>query len=339
MREGDGVPRDAYSEYDSPGTVAAIAEALRAHGHRVTLVEADRHLLRWLQTHPVDLAFNIAEGLPASPPGGPSENRESHVPALLSALGIPYTGSNSFTLALALDKAKTKSVLLYEDIPTPRFQLFRTGCELLREALRFPLIVKPNREGSAKGITAESVVHDEPSLRAQLQRVLRAYQQEALVEEFIEGTELTVGVLGDRPPEALPILEIDFASCRASGEFFYSWRMKEFQGDLTQGLTPQFYCPARLTASQTALIQLLAVRAHQALGCAGFSRTDVRLSRDGMPYVLEVNPLPGLDPVESNFPKLAHAAGWSYGALLAAIVESGLAQRWGAKGGPCVPTT
>jgi len=280
-------------------------------------VEADHGLLKWLLAHPVDLVFNIAEGLP-------SANRESHVPALLTALQIPYTGSNSFTLALALDKAKTKSVLLSESIPTPRFQLFRTGRELLREELRFPLIVKPNREGSAKGITRDSVVHNEPALRRQVQQVLVQYRQEVLVEEFIEGTELTAGVLGDTPPQMLAVLEIDFANCRASGEHFYSWRMKEFQGDVTQGLVPAFHCPARLADDQARLIQQLALRAHQALGCVGFSRTDFRLSRDGIPYVLEVNPLPGLDPLESSFPKMAQATGWSYAATLEQIVTSGV---------------
>ena len=313
------MPRDYYAEYDSPQTISAIAEALRLLGLRVELVEADRQLLRWLQTHRVDLVFNIAEG-------PPSENRESHVPALLSALGIPYTGSGSFTLALALDKAKTKSILLYENIPTPRFQLFRTGREFLREDLRFPLIVKPNREGSAKGITTESVVHDTATLRTQIARILDHYQQEALVEEFIDGTELTVGVLGDAPPRALPILEIDFSACRASGEYFYSWRMKEFQGDAAQGLNPSFHCPARLDDAQTQIVQLMAVRAHTAIGCAGFSRTDVRLGADGVPYVLEVNPLPGLDPAESNFPLIARAAGLSYGALLNTIVAGALAR-------------
>ena len=245
------------------------------------------------------------------------------MPALLSALDIPYTGSDSLTLALALDKAKTKSILLYEGIPTPRFQLVRTGRELVREDLRFPLIVKPNREGSAKGITRDSVVHEPAMLRLQVQRVLYQYRQEALVEEFIEGTELTIGVLG-HPPAALPVLEIDFSSCRASGEYFYSWRMKEFQGDAAQGLTPALHCPARLDAEQTHMLQLLALRTHQALGCRGFSRTDVRLSPEGIPYVLEVNPLPGLDPLDSNFPVMARAAGESYDEMLEVIVAGAL---------------
>jgi D-alanine-D-alanine ligase len=142
-----------------------------------------------------------------------------------------------------------------------------------------------------------------------------------LVEEFIDGAELTVGVLGNDPPAALPILEIDFSSCARSGEFFYSWRMKEYQGDDARGLAPTFHCPARLESSITRRIQALAIRAHHALGCREFSRTDIRLRPDGVPFALEVNPLPGLDPSESNFPIMTAAAGMSYPALINRLVE------------------
>lgn len=295
--------------------MAAIAGALRAGGHEVMLVEADRRLPEWLRAHPVDVAFNIAEGFDG-------DNRESHTPALLEFLGIPHTGSSATTLAIALDKARTKQLLLAEGIPTPAFQLFVAGTEPLDPRLRFPLIVKPNREGSAKGIGLESVVQDAPALRRQVRRVRQAYRQEALVEEFIAGTELTVGVLDDGVPRALPVLEIDFAPCRASGEYFYSWRMKEYQGDIAQGLVPRLHCPARLSDDVTARVQALAVRAHRALGCDDLSRTDIRLRADGAPFVLEVNPLPGLDPTESNLPFIASEAGLSYPRLINGILAS-----------------
>ena len=306
---------DYYSECDSPATVEAIAGALRSGGHEVHFVEADRDLPRWLATHSVDIVFNIAEGFDGA-------HRESQTPALLEWLGIPYTGSSAVTLALALDKAKTKRLLQYEGIPTPAFQLFDTDGEPLQPHLRFPLIVKPNREGSAKGIGVESVVRDEASLRAQVRRVLAAYRQAALVEEFIDGVELTVGVLDDGAPRALPVLEIDFSSCRGSGEYFYSWRMKEFQGDASQGLVPHLHCPARLTPETTARVQELAVRAHRALGCDDVSRTDIRLRPDGAAFVLEVNPLPGLDPFDSNLPFIAKGAGLSYPQLINGILAS-----------------
>lgn len=257
------------------------------------------------------MVFNIAEGLYGA-------HRESQVPAILESLGVPYTGSNSVTLALALDKAKTKQILACEGIPTPPWQLFPTPTTPLNARLNFPLIVKPNREGSSKGIWRESVVSDERSLRRQVAHIYERYRQEVLVEEFIDGTELTVGVLGDTP---LPVLEIDFASCKTSGEFFYSWRMKEFQGDASRSLVPELRCPARLDAATTIRLQAVALATHRALRCRDFSRTDIRLRADGTPFILEVNPLPGLSSLDSNFPIMTTAAGLSHPALIQRIVD------------------
>ncbi len=319
MSDGKAVPFDFYSEFDSPATIESIAQALRTSGHTVHFVEADDELPRWFQTHAVDLAFNIAEGVRGA-------HRESQVPAVLETLGVPFTGSNSLTLALTINKAKTKRILAYEGIPTPAWQLFTAPDQPLNPQLTFPLIAKPNREGSAKGISRESVVSDEAGLRRQVRRIVEQYHQEALVEEFIDGAELTVGVLGNDDPQVLPILEIDFSSCGASGEFFYSWRMKEYQGDESLGLTPRFYCPARLSQELTAKVQTIALRAHQALGCLDLSRTDIRLRADGTPFVLEVNPLPGLDPHESNLPIMVAAAGIPYPVFMHRIIDVALAR-------------
>lgn len=310
------MPYDTDSEFDSPGTIETIVSSLHAYGHTVHLVEATDDLPRWFLTHAVDLVFNIAEGTHG-------EHRESQVPAILESLNIPYTGSHSITLAIALDKAKTKQILASEGIPTPPWQLFSTPTAPLHKRLEFPLIVKPNREGSSKGIWRESVVGHEAALRRQLERVVERYRQEVLVEEFIDGRELTVGVIGEEP---LPILELDFSPCRASGEFFYSWRMKEFQGNASMGLAPALHCPARLDAATSARVQGIALRAHRALGCADFSRTDIRLRADGTPFVLEVNPLPGLSPLDSNFPVMTTAAGLSHEALIQRIVELAMAR-------------
>ena len=315
----DSPPLDVYSEFDSPATIDAIASALRAGDHEVHLVEANRDLPQWFRTHDVDVVFNIAEGAT-----GP--HREAQVPAILESLGIPFTGSNSLTLSLALNKAKTKQLLASDGLPTPAWQLFTTPDAVLDPRLAFPLIVKPNYEGSAKGILRESVVQDEASLRRQVRWILERYHQEALVEEFIEGTELTVGVLGNEDLQALPILEIDFAACQGSGEFFYSWRMKEYQGNAQLGLNPIFRCPARLEPEVAARVQAVALRVHQLLGCWELSRTDIRLRPDGVPFILEVNPLPGLDPVESNFPIMTRAAGIAYPALINRLVEFAVAR-------------
>lgn len=309
-----GVPEDAYSEFDSAQTVQAIAAALRASGHHVELVEATWDLPAWFRTHPVDLVFNIAEGMSG-------ESRESRVPAILDFLGIPYTGSGVLSLALALDKATAKYLFQASGIPTPAFQLFTDPEQLLEPPLRFPLMVKPNREGSGKGIWARSVVTTHQELQERVREVGDRYDQPVLVEEFIEGLELSVGIFGNMPSRTFPILEVDFSTCDGSGEWFYSWRMKEFQGNQALHLTPTFWCPARLPESVAARVQATALAAHAALDCRDFSRVDLRLDRHGTPYVLEVNPLPGLDPEDSNFPKMAKVAGVTYEALIHGLVE------------------
>jgi len=312
-------PEDYFSEFDSEKTVFSIAEAIKQSGHSVSLVEADEDLYSYFKTHKTDIVFNIAEGKS-------SHIRESHVPAILDILNVPYTGSGVTTLALALNKAVTKKILRSENIPTPNFQLFYKREDQLDAALSFPLIVKPNREGSAKGINVSNVVHDEKRLYEEVEKIHRIYKQEALVEEFIEGKELTVGVLENGKTVILPILEIDFSSCAKSGEYFYSWRMKEYQGNVEMGLNPTFYCPARLEGHMEKIIKEVALKCHHALGCLDMSRTDIRLSRDNVPYVLEVNPLPGLDPHDSNFPLMAKAAGISYPDVVNFIISSAIAR-------------
>ena len=157
------------------------------------------------------MVFNIAEGRCG-------KFRESEVPAILDYLDIPYTGSNTFSLALALNKALTKKILKAENIPTPNFQLFTKGSQELDPVLKFPLIIKPNCEGSAKGIDISNVVNSKDDLYKKAKEIINSYKQEALVEEFIEGKELTVGILENGKTTILPILEIDFSTCAKSGE-------------------------------------------------------------------------------------------------------------------------
>ncbi len=321
------LPEDYYSECDSERTVGSIVRALEMNGHTVLRVEANEELLTFFQRHAVDIVFNVAEGFHGT-------SREAQVPSILEFLGIPYTGSGPLALSLSLDKTMSKRVFSHEGIPTPKWQLFTAEREPLDSQLQFPLIVKPNREGSAKGISASSVVRSADELYAEVRKVQQLYQQEALVEEFIDGMELTVAVLGNQPPRALTPMEVDFSGCRRSGEYFYSWRMKEYQGNESLGLVPQFYCPPRLDAQMQQLIETAALRAHQALGCQDVSRTDIRLSASGVPYVLEVNPLPGLDPEESNLPMIAKSCGIGYEALIEQILRSALERKMSRGAGP-----
>jgi D-alanine-D-alanine ligase len=309
-------PVDYFSEFDSQETINAIALALKSKGHSVDSIEVERQdLFSYFRNNRVDMVFNIAEGKHG-------KFRESEIPAILDYLNIPYTGSNTFSLALALNKALTKKILKAENIPTPHFQVFVKGNEELDSNLRFPLIVKPNREGSAKGIGVSNVVNTKATLYDKVKEIIEIYKQEVLVEEFIEGKELTVGILENGKTTILPVLEIDFSSCQKSGEYFYSWRMKEYQGNTELGLVPTLYCPARLDSHTEELVKDMALKTHRALGCSDISRTDIRLSKDNIPYVLEINPLPGLNPKESNFPVMAYAAGMKYEDLIEAILMS-----------------
>jgi D-alanine-D-alanine ligase len=316
-------PADYFSEFDSEETVSAIVNALKSKGHTVDTIDVEYpNLFSYFRKNSVDMVFNIAEGKCG-------KFRESEVPAILDFLNIPYTGSNTFSLALALNKALTKKILKAEGIPTPRFQVFSKGNEELDPELRFPLIVKPNCEGSAKGINKSNVVNTKEELFEKIKEVISAYRQEALIEEFIYRKELTVGILENGKTTILPILEIDFSGCTHSGEYFYSWRMKEYQGNTELGLVPKFYCPARLGKLTEAKVKETALRTHHAVGCFDISRTDIRLSKDNVPYVLEINPLPGLDPKESNFPLMAYAAGMKYEDLIEAILLSASQRRKG----------
>lgn len=310
----EGVALDYYSEFDSPDTLEAMARSLSSCGYTVSLVEADKNIFERLRLETPELVFNIAEGL-----SGPS--RESQIPAILDYLKIPYTGSGAVALALSLDKGISKTLFAKEGIPTPRFQMVKDENLTVKKDLTFPLIVKPNSEGSAKGITKDSVVCNKSRLQQEIRRIRRDYRQDVLVEEFIDGKELTVAILGNAQFLDLPILEIDFSNCKDSGEHFYSWRMKEYQGNEELGLTPEFYCPARLDEATAERVKKVAYRAHQVIGCKDFSRVDIRLSRDNVPYALEINPLPGLDPKDSNFPIMAKQAGIDYNRLLKIIVN------------------
>ena len=309
-------PADYFSEHDSEKTVGSIISALKTKGHSVEAIDVEYpKLFSYFSRNSVDMVFNIAEGVRG-------KFRESEVPAILDYLNIPYTGSGTFSLALALNKALTKKILQAENIPTPNFQVFSRQNEELDPSLKFPLIVKPNCEGSAKGINKANVVSNQDDLFKRVGEIIEAYRQDALVEEFIEGKELTVGILENGMTRVLPVLEIDFSDCNTSGEYFYSWRMKEYQGDKNLGLTPVFHCPARLSKEVEDRVKEAALKTHKAIGCLDISRTDIRLDKNNVPYVLEINPLPGLDPKESNFPIMAYAAGMGYDDLIEAILLS-----------------
>jgi len=302
---------DADAEYDSPLTIESITQALESMGHTVVPLEANSELPSKLIESKVDLVFNIAEGLSG-------RNREAQVPALCELCGIPYTGSDAATLALALDKALAKRLLRQHAILTPEFQVMTTGREKMSPRLRFPLIVKPIAEGSSKGIMSKCVVDDEPSLRKVVRELVERYKQPAIIEEYIAGREFTVGLLGDRRPRVLPPMEIIFKD-DSNKRPIYDLEVKQ---DCFKHVIYQ--CPPKLTPQELRAVERAARETFQALDCRDVARVDLRMNDQGQVYVLEINPLPGLTPDYSDLVLIAKAAAMDYRTLIAEILAGGL---------------
>ncbi|TNF25961.1 MAG: D-alanine--D-alanine ligase [Deltaproteobacteria bacterium] len=306
----DGVV-DNEAEFDSPKTIDAIATAIRARGHEVVLLEADRSLLTRITEAEVDLVFNIAEGIRG-------RGREALVPAILDLLDIPYTGSDAATLAVTLDKALAKRLVREYGVATAPFFVMTSVSQALPPELTFPLIVKPVAEGSSKGVVATSVVHDDAALRAIVGEIVGKYNQGALVEGFLPGREFTVGLLGGDRPRVLPPMEIVFQA-KAGPNPVYTFQHKQDVGDEVV-----YQCPAVLDEALYDAIVDVARNAWDALGCSDVARVDVRLDAAGQPCFIECNPLPGLTPGWSDLCMIATAADLDYESLIAEIMAPAL---------------
>jgi D-alanine-D-alanine ligase len=242
------------------------------------------------------------------------------VPALLEMLDIPYTGSDPLTLAATLDKDCAKRLVSADGVATPEWITFDGDWAASRRQLarlRFPVFVKPAYEGSSKGILVDSVVHDMSELERSLARLHEAYAQPVLVEEFIDGDELTVGIVGNRPPQVIGIMRV-LPRASTPGPFVYSLEVKR---DWQRRV--RYECPARLSPSDTQSVESDALACWRALGCRDVARIDFRL-RDGVPYFLEANPLPGLAPTSGDLVLLARGAGIDYCELIARILQATL---------------
>jgi D-alanine-D-alanine ligase len=317
---------DAYAEWDGVETIDAVAHSLAGLGTVIRL-EADADFPARLRDARPDIVFNIAEGL-----HGP--NREAHVPAICEFFGVPYSGSDPFTLSLCLHKARTKQMLAAHGIRTPGFVLLETETEL--EALaaggarrsasgpvRYPLFLKPVQEGSSKGITQRNFVRDPHALLVRGRELLRDYAQPVLAETYLSGAEFTCGVLGNGAgARVLPLVGMRFDTLPEGAVPVYGFEAK-WVWDTRDHPLEIFECPARIDGALHSAIEQVVLAAYRALGCRDWSRIDVRLDGDGAPHVIEVNPLPGIlpDPADNScLPKAARAAGLSYDELIQACL-------------------
>jgi len=307
-------PIDAAAELDGHKTIESLKAALESAGHKVVLIGGARQLIDRVTNGnlKVDLVLNISEGFQG-------RNRESQVPAILDLYNIPFVGADALTLGVTLDKVVAKKCFIADGIPTARY--FKATLEddlSVLNTIGFPLFVKTLHEGTSKGITENSRVENLGQLKTQVEHICRNYNQPALVEEFIKGTEFTVAVIGNNTPEPMPVVQYAIAGKTQLGNEFYSYR------HVAEKLV-EHICPAPIDEKLERRLQDLAVRVYKSVDCRDFGRVDFRVDQAGNPYVLEINPLPNLNP-DDVFVLFGKAKGMSYNQIINKIIDEALAR-------------
>lgn len=318
------LPDDFYAECDDLETVENVRNALAERHKEVVMIEADEDAFEKLRKIKPDLVFNMAEGVWGL-------DRESHMPAIMEMLRIPYTGSSPLSLAICLNKARAKEILEHYVIPTPRFEVVSNPQETIKLGFSFPVIVKPLYEGSSKGIKNDCLVKTEQDLAERVARIVGEYKQSALVEEFLPGREFTVAIIGNGADiKVLPLVEINYKSLPAGVNHIYSYEAK-WVYDKPEAPLDIFNCPAKVEEKLKRVIEKVAVDAYKALDVKDWCRVDVRLDMLGMPNIIELNPLPGIlmDPsCNSCFPKAARSAGMTFSEVINAVADAAI-KRYG----------
>ena len=319
---------DAAGPPEDP-VLVQLEEALRARGDetfRAIVTEEIEPLITQLRRESPDLVFNMAEAF-----GGKSA-LESNVAALLNLLGLRYTGSSPSGLMVAGDKALTKKILSFHQIRTPEFAtVFRGALDSVGN-LQFPVIVKPPQEDASLGITAKSVVHDLKELFEAMDGLQKEFKSPVLVEQFVEGREFYVGVLGNASPQALPIMELDFSAFPADRPKIASYEAKWGEGGTgsasetgAEFTGTRSIFPADLAPELAARMQAVAVEAFGALRLRDYGRIDLRVSASEEIHVIEVNPNCYLER-EGEFARAAAKAGLTHEALVGRIMDLALAR-------------
>lgn len=306
------------AEFDSQETINAICNSISNLGHEVVQVEASKDLSTILTEQTIDIVFNIAEGLG-------KRGREAQVPAVCDLLKIEHTGSDATCLAISLDKHVTATLVSAHGIRTPKSKLITGQQKKIKHNLRYPIIVKPNLEGTSKGIYESSVVSSEEELCNAINLLWSKSINSILCEEYIMGREFTVGVLTYPNFQILGPMEIQFKEGRMKFPV-YSFDAKQAENQLDNEFF-KMVCPCDLTSNLIKSIKSFAKKCFQILGCRDIARIDFRIDQEGKIYFLEINPLPGLTPDFSDMAIIAKKLGWTYDSLINAILSPAI-RRW-----------
>jgi D-alanine-D-alanine ligase len=312
-----GEPQDLLAEQEVIACAQAVSDALQAAGYRVARVPICIDLEQALAPYPATdwVIFNLAEGL---------EGRlfeEARIAWALEAMGYHFTGSNGDAIAVSTHKARAKALLEAHGIATPAWWVFGHPDEVdwrMAESLPFPLIVKPVAEDASLGVGPDAVVSNVRGLRERVAYVVERYRQAALAEVFVVGRELNVALWGDGP-EILPMAEIDFSAFTDPYRRIVSFAAK-WVASSPEYRTMPVHCPAPLEPDLSVRLALTARQAWAAIGCRGYARLDVRVSAEGIPYVVEVNCNPDIAP-DAGFYRAARAAGYSYQDMVVRMLQ------------------
>ena len=291
--------------------IISVASAIEKLGHEVECIEANNELEEYISRIKPEIVFNRSN----------KEDDKSGLaftPSLLDKLKIPYTGSNAEVCISAFNKNITKRILQEADIPTSKYCLIADPNEIqIPDSLSFPLFIKPIKGGCSLGIYEHNLVFSKESCIKIVRTTIEQSRQPVLVEEFLTGREFTVGVLGNDPPRAFPVLEFIHDALESNSYLFRSFNTK-----MIKVKSDKQSCPAILSEMEEDRIKKLAIDTYQAIGCRDYARIDIRCNKDGIPHVLEVNVLPSLTPNDSSFVDIAETAGISFENLIGTILIS-----------------
>lgn len=297
----------------------AAVKALKKLGHEVFEYDVNLGLFEKLRANKdnIELVFNLCDD-------GFFDNAElePHLPAMLDILKMPYTGGDYFTLAVTLKKDIAKKILISHGLPTPKFQIFRNGSENI-EKLNFPLIVKPAHEDGSIGVRESSIVYDVDALKKMINHVIRQYKQPALAEEFIDGREFNVAIIGDE--EVLPINEIKFDLPEGKPKII-SYEAK-WKTDSIEYNGTKRSCPADVDKKLAMQLRTLAIKAGYLFGCRDYFRVDFRVDENNNPFILEVNQNPDISEEDGGLYEMAKTKGYSYADMIDKIVRNAVKRR------------